>query len=90
MWDRIKELLNPKKFLDGIIISKVAAKAIKFGTAAVLGLLAGPKVAPFLVSAKPILDEMGIDPQKVAMVGVAALVGAVINYAKRRWEVAGE
>lgn len=84
MFEKLKNLFNLKALLDGVILSRVASKAIQYGTAAAIALLASPKVVPYLLTLKPYLDDAGLQPEKVATVAVAALVGAVINFVKRK------
>jgi hypothetical protein len=79
---KILGLFNIKKWIDGVVFQKVAAKGAKYAVAAVLALLASDKVAPAIAKAKPVLDSMGINPEQVAVVGVTALVGAILNWLK--------
>lgn len=84
--EKLKKLLNVKAWFEGVIFQKVAAKATKFAVAATLALLASEKVAPAIASAKPLLDQAGINPEQVAIVGVTALIGALLNWSKRVME----
>lgn len=82
MLDKLKNLLNFRKWFDEVVFSKVAAKGLKYATAAAVALLASDKVAPTIAKAKPLLDQMGINPEQVAVVGVTALFGALLNWLK--------
>lgn len=82
MLTKLKNLFNVKKWLEGVLFTKVAAKAGKYAAAAVAALFAAPKVAEGLAKVKPILDDAGIDPEKAATVIVMAAISALLNWLK--------
>lgn len=84
MLDKLKNLFNVKKLLEGVLVGRVLVRGVKVATAAILGLMAGPKVAPAIEGLRPLLDQMGTSPEVVATVGIAAIFAALEKYLKQR------
>lgn len=82
MLEKIKNLFNPKAWVRDVLFSKVAAKAGKYATAAVVAILASPKVAEGLAKFQPLLDQAGINVKEAAIVFVTAAIGALLNWVK--------
>lgn len=83
MMDKIKKLFNVKGWFEGVIFTKVLSKATKAAVAATLALLASDKAVAVIGKARPFLDEAGIEPEKVVVVAVTAIVAGLFNWAKR-------
>ena len=52
-----KDLLSPKKWLEGVVVKSVAGKFAKHGTGALIGLLTGPW---FAAKVAPVLSQLGV------------------------------
>lgn len=80
MWDKIKGLLNPMKWLEakmgGVIIEKVVKRGIQGATSALVGFIFAPKVMPYL---QPIFEVAGWEftPEKI-QAALAAVLGGVV------------
>lgn len=79
---KILNLFNPKKWIQGVIFKKVAAKAGKYAATAAAAIIAVPTVSEALGKAAPFLSEAGIDVEKVLVVGLMAAIGALLNWLK--------
>jgi hypothetical protein len=83
----IAEMLNPKKWLEGVIVTKVLGKFAKHATGAVIGFLTGPWFAKVVA---PILNQVGIsidfskfeEGMTVLLIGA---FGALWNYIQHRF-----
>lgn len=83
MFDKLKNLLNVKGWLENFVAKTVVSKAVKHATSAVVGLLGS---VVFTVKVKPILDSFGIsvDPVHLAeglTVMLTGLAGSLMNVA---------
>lgn len=84
MLKKLLDLVNVKKWFEGVLISKLMAKAARGATSALVGVITAPW---FVTKAQPILTQLGIvvDPDKVeagAIVVVSGLLMSVLNWAK--------
>lgn len=82
MLEKIKNLFSPKAWVRDVLFSKVAAKAGKYAAAAVVAVLASPKVAEGLAKAQPLLDQAGINVKEASIVLLTAAIGALLNWLK--------
>lgn len=72
------------KLFTGVVMSRVFVRLGKVATAAAVGLIAAPKVAPYIEILRPILTDMGTTPEIAATVGVASVLAALEKYLKQR------
>jgi len=79
MWEKIKKFIIGK-----VIFSKVLGKLVKHATSALVGLLFGAELAPYV---QPIIKAMDLTQAQVEaglMVAFAALFGAIWNFVQHR------
>lgn len=79
--------LNPKTWLQGVIIQKVLGKFVKHATGAIVGLITGPWFASKIA---PILNQLGvgIDWDKFSSgleIFLIGLFGAAFNWIQHRF-----
>lgn len=80
--EKIKNLVNPAKWVQGFMLSKFSKRAAQFGAAALVGLISNPKVTELLGKYGASLD---VDKDILAdsiSVAIVALLGGIFNTAK--------
>lgn len=80
MWGKLKE-----KILGNVIMPKVLGKLVKHATGAVVGLLFGVKLAPYV---GPVLQAMDLTQAQVEaglVVAFTGLFGAAWNFIQHRF-----
>ncbi len=80
--EKVKNLVNPKKWMQGFMLNKFAKRVAQFGSAALIGLLSTPKIADALGQYGVSLN---MDKEVLAngiAIALAGLLGGLFNTAK--------
>lgn len=86
---KLMDLLNVKKWFEGVIVSRLIARGAKGAASALVGVLAAPwfvgKVQPMLVSLGITIDPAQLEAG--AVVTTTGLLLGVLKWAKERLKI---
>jgi hypothetical protein len=78
--EKLKNLVNPKKWFEGFIIQKFSKKVVTYAVTALVGVVSSPAIAGAMT-------EWGVSVDKEKLSGtllilITGLAGALLNTAK--------